>query len=396
MIGAVSIVFTDLFILNGARVMWWEKALEEMPALPVDIVNLKAKNSNYLKNGIDLPDVLTAENALPDIVLQGNDNKNDGEQEFTNLSPLDTIIANIEPAIGVESDEKTAASNVIKNNSLDIEKVIFNISSPEEDVVLDKKLISKTEKFEAEDKSYKQYIYAAPQVKGKIVIIIDDMGVSLTSKLVEIMPAPLTLSYLPYAKNLQERTEKASRNGHEIMLHLPMEPMSKYKDAGSHVLKVNQSREALLKDIEWNLSRFKGYVGVNNHMGSRMTQDKRSMDQVMKYLKKRNLFFIDSRTIGNSVAAESARDYGLNYAKRDVFIDHEITEEFVSNALKKLENKALRNGYAIAIGHPHKVTIKVLKEWLPTLKDKGLTLVPASSVLYRAEENNDIVYNSTN
>lgn len=396
MIGAVSIVFTDLFILNGARVMWWEKASKELPALPVDIVNLKAQNNIYLKNGIDLPDVLTAENALPDIVLQGNDNKIDGEREFSNLSPLDTIIANIEPAIGVESDEKTSASNVIKNNSLGIEKVILNISSPEEDVVLDKKLISKTEKFEAEDKSYKQYIYASPQVKGKVVIIIDDMGVSLTSKIVEIMPAPLTLSYLPYAKNLQERTEKASRNGHEIMLHLPMEPMSKYKDAGSHVLKVNQSREKLLKDIEWNLSRFKGYVGVNNHMGSRMTQDKRSMDQVMKYLKKRNLFFIDSRTIGNSVAAESARDFGLDYAKRDVFIDHEITEEFVSNALKKLENKALRNGYAIAIGHPHKVTIKVLKEWLPTLKDKGLTLVPASSVLYRAEENNNIVYNRTN
>ncbi len=396
MIGAVSIVFTDLFILNGARVMWWEKTSKELPALPVDIVNLKTQNQYYLKNGIDLPDVLTVDKALPDIVLQGNDNKNDGEQEFANLSPLDTIVANIEPAIGVDADKKASASKVTKNNNLDIEKVILNISSPEEDVVLDKKLISKTEELVAEDKSYKQYSYTAPQVKGKIVIIIDDMGVSLTSKLVEIMPAPLTLSYLPYAKNLQERTEKASKNGHEIMLHLPMEPMSKYKDAGSHVLKVSQSEEALLKDIEWNLSQFKGYVGVNNHMGSRMTQDKRAMDQVMKYLKKRNLFFIDSRTIGNSVAAQSARDYGLDYAKRDVFIDHEITEEFVNNALKKLEDKALRNGYAIAIGHPHKVTIKVLKEWLPTLKDKGLTLVPASSVLYRAKENNDIVYNRAN
>ena len=396
MIGAVSIVFTDLFILNGARVMWWEKTSKELPALPVDIVNLKTQNQYYLKNGIDLPDVLTVDKALPDIVLQGNDNKNDGEQEFANLSPLDTIVANIEPAIGVDADKKASASKVTKNNNLDIEKVILNISSPEEDVVLDKKLISKTEELVAEDKSYKQYSYTAPQVKGKIVIIIDDMGVSLTSKLVEIMPAPLTLSYLPYAKNLQERTEKASKNGHEIMLHLPMEPMNKYKDAGSHVLKVSQSEEALLKDIEWNLSQFKGYVGVNNHMGSRMTQDKRAMDQVMKYLKKRNLFFIDSRTIGNSVAAQSARDYGLDYAKRDVFIDHEITEEFVNNALKKLEDKALRNGYAIAIGHPHKVTIKVLKEWLPTLKDKGLTLVPASSVLYRAKENNDIVYNRAN
>ncbi len=116
----------------------------------------------------------------------------------------------------------------------------------------------------------------------------------------------------------------------------------------------------------------------------------------MGLLKGRGLYFIDSKTIGSSVAAETAREYGIPYAIRDVFLDHEISTEFVRSALKKLENMAHKKGYAIAIGHPHKETIEVLKEWIPTLKDKGLTLVPASAVIrHPAQQNDDIAINET-
>ena len=231
------------------------------------------------------------------------------------------------------------------------------------------------------------YTYIEPKTGGKIAIIIDDMGLNLRSKLVELMPAPLTLAYLPYANNLAEHTERARQNGHELMVHMPMEPMNGALDGGPRVLKTTQSDEELRDTLHWGLSQFEGYVGMNNHMGSRITQDKHAMSVIMKDLKARGLFFIDSKTIGASVAADAAREAGLDYAERDVFLDHEISMEFIRGALKKLENTARHKGYAIAIGHPHKETIAALKEWLPTVKDKGLTIVPVSELLKHSTDN---------
>ncbi|MCK5375038.1 MAG: divergent polysaccharide deacetylase family protein, partial [Alphaproteobacteria bacterium] len=167
------------------------------------------------------------------------------------------------------------------------------------------------------------------------------------------------------------------------IVHIPMEPLNKALNPGPHALKVSQNTKKLRDEINWNLSQFDGYVGVNNHMGSRITTNKRAMNQVMAELKSRDLFFVDSRTIGSSVAAQSARDAGISYAVRDIFLDHEVTQDFISNALIKLENKAKTRGYAIAIGHPHKETIAALKAWLPTLEGKGLALVPVSQLLNR-------------
>ena len=225
--------------------------------------------------------------------------------------------------------------------------------------------------------------YIKPEGTGKIAIIIDDMGVSLRSKLVEVLPGPLTLSYLPYAEDLKERVQRAHANGHELMVHMPMEPLNGNLDAGPHVLMTSQSEEDMLDTLDWGLTQFEGYDGINNHMGSRITADKEAMDKVMAVLKEKGLFFVDSRTINSSVAAQSARDAGIPYAVRDIFLDHEVTPEFIQNALKKLEDKASARGYAIAIAHPHKETIDALKDWIPSLEEKGLTLVPVNELLYR-------------
>lgn len=239
--------------------------------------------------------------------------------------------------------------------------------------------------------------YTSPKGRGQVVIIIDDMGVSLRSKLVEVMDGPLTLAYLPYAKDLPARTKRAKSNGHELMVHMPMEAMNRNLDGGPRVLRTDTSKQEFQETVEWGLSQFDGYVGVNNHMGSRLTRDKVSMARLMSQLKGRGLYFIDSKTIGSSVAAKTAREYGLSYAIRDVFLDHEINKEFVRKALKKLEAIAYKKGHAIAIGHPHKETIEVLKEWIPTLKDKGLTLVPASAVIKHPvqQQDDDIAVNQT-
>jgi polysaccharide deacetylase 2 family uncharacterized protein YibQ len=110
------------------------------------------------------------------------------------------------------------------------------------------------------------------------------------------------------------------------------------------------------------------------------------MDRVMTALKERDLMFIDSKTISSSVAAQSAAAHGLDYAERDIFLDHENSRMYVEKALRDLEIIAKKRGYAIAIGHPREATVQVLKEWLPTMKDRGLTLIPVSALAYKSEE----------
>lgn len=228
---------------------------------------------------------------------------------------------------------------------------------------------------------------AAPVRDGaklRVAVIIDDMGVSpVSSARVENLPAPLTLAYLPYAKGLPERTAKAKARGHELMVHMPMQPMNSALDGGPAVLSVGQSDERFSEILNWGLSQFDGYVGVNNHMGSRLTKDPQAMQKVMRELARRDVYFIDSKTIGSSVAAQEAARAGLRYAVRDVFLDHEISDAFVAGALRQLEATARRKGYAIAIGHPHPQTIRALEAWLPTLAEKGIELVPASALVAR-------------
>ncbi|WP_435641826.1 divergent polysaccharide deacetylase family protein [Micavibrio aeruginosavorus] len=229
-------------------------------------------------------------------------------------------------------------------------------------------------------------LLAAPVHKAatnpRVVIIIDDMGVDVKrSAAVVDLPAGLTLAYLPYASNIKAQTAKAKDAGHELMVHVPMEPMSQTKDPGPEVLRVGQDIAAFDQVLQDDLSAFDGYVGINNHMGSKLTQDKAAMARVMNELKSRNLYFIDSRTIQNSVAGDMAREAGVPHAGRDVFLDHENTADFVSKSLAQVERKALKDGLAIAIGHPKDVTIEGLRAWLPTLKDKGIELVPASQVV---------------
>lgn len=220
--------------------------------------------------------------------------------------------------------------------------------------------------------------------RGKIAIIIDDVGMNLTnSNAVIALPAPVTLAFLPYAPKTRALAEKARAAGHELMIHVPMEATGNNNGLGPMALRSAMDDAAIKAELEKMFSSFDGYKGINNHMGSKLTQDSAKMDVVMRALKSRGLYFVDSKTIGNSVAAERARAAGLPYAERDIFLDHEETGAFVSAALRHAEKLAASKGYAILIGHPKDVTIGGLRSWIPSLKDKGLELVPASAVLTR-------------
>lgn len=221
-----------------------------------------------------------------------------------------------------------------------------------------------------------------PPGKPRIAIIIDDMGMDrVHTREAMDLPGPLTFAFLPYADNLKAQTEMAKEKGHELMVHVPMEPMNGGLNAGPEVLKTGLSPTDFLKTLDDDLKAFDGYVGINNHMGSRMTQDRPGMQLLMADLKKRGLLFVDSKTISGSVGEEEAQKAGIPFAGRDVFLDHEETYEAVEGSLAALERTALKKGLAIAIGHPKAETLKALREWLPTLEAKGIVLIPISAAV---------------
>lgn len=218
--------------------------------------------------------------------------------------------------------------------------------------------------------------------RPRVVIIIDDMGLDRrNSRAVMDLPGPLTLAFLPYADDLPAQTAQAREQGHELMVHVPMEPLNGTIDSGPNTLRSEMTEDEFYKSLSANLFAFDSYVGINNHMGSRLTQDRDAMRRVMAQLHGRGLLFVDSKTINSSIAADEAAAALVPHAVRDVFLDHEVTYEFAADALDKLERIARRNGRAIAIGHPKPQTIEALRAWLPTLEEKGFVLVPVSAVV---------------
>ncbi len=217
--------------------------------------------------------------------------------------------------------------------------------------------------------------------KPMIAVIIDDMGLrkAASSRAIRLDRA-FTLSYLPYASGIQAQVDQARTAGHEILVHMPMEGKSG-ADPGPKAMLTSLAPEELQTRLAWNLSRFTGYDGVNNHMGSAFTADEKDMTMVMNRLHNDGMFFIDSRTTPHSTARSLAVGLGMAYAERDVFLDNDQDAGYVAVQLAETENLARRHGSAIAIGHPHDVTLDTLEAWQKTLAAKGIDLVPVNRIV---------------
>ncbi|MBS0523194.1 MAG: divergent polysaccharide deacetylase family protein [Proteobacteria bacterium] len=217
--------------------------------------------------------------------------------------------------------------------------------------------------------------------KPLIAIVIDDVGVDRPhSKRAWELPGPLTLSFLPYARDLREQAKAAHAHGQELMLHLPMEPGG-VADPGPNALRVSLSEAELKARVTAALDSFDGYVGVNNHMGSRFTAYRAGMETVLKQFRARGLLFLDSRTTPSSVGDQVAQELGVPSVARNVFLDDDEALGAVKRQLAETEAVARRQGFAVAIGHPHETTLQALAEWLPGVAGKGFALAPLSAVL---------------
>lgn len=227
----------------------------------------------------------------------------------------------------------------------------------------------------------------APAPRPKVVIILDDMGVDKRlSERALALPGPLTYSFLPYARHSGALAEAARKSGGEVMLHLPMEPEGK-EDPGPHALRTGMTGAEFITALEWNLGRFEGYAGVNNHMGSKLTADPAAMKTLLAYLDHRGLFFVDSVTTSQTVARGAAREIGVEIFARDVFLDAQAgSEKAVRAQLALAERIARETGYAVAIGHPREETLNVLGPWLTSAPARGFDLVFASSLRRLGDE----------
>ena len=217
----------------------------------------------------------------------------------------------------------------------------------------------------------------------RAAIVIDDMGHDLEAahKLLAL-DYPLTFSVLPYLRYTQITAQEAHRSGHEVMLHLPMEPEpGAHASPGEGAILVGMNAAEVQRVVQNDLASVPYVAGVNNHMGSRATQDAALMADVMKILADHRLYFIDSRTTAASMALEAARRQGLPAFYRAVFLDDTETVPYTLGQLREFRHTVEQEGVALAIGHPHATTIAALAKFLPELERADIELVAPSQIV---------------
>jgi polysaccharide deacetylase 2 family uncharacterized protein YibQ len=217
----------------------------------------------------------------------------------------------------------------------------------------------------------------------RVAIIFDDAGYSLrAAQEVEAIGRPVTISVLPHLAYSTQVAEEAAAHGIQVILHLPVEPDNQSIQLGAGGITVGMSDEEIRRTVVADLATVPTAVGANNHMGSLGTSDPRVMRAVMDVMKSRHLFFVDSMTSRNSVAALVARGVGVPTATRTVFLDNLDEEEYVRGRFRVLINLALARGQAIAIGHVGRVTPRVLASLLSEFDEAGIQLVRVSELVH--------------
>jgi polysaccharide deacetylase 2 family uncharacterized protein YibQ len=225
----------------------------------------------------------------------------------------------------------------------------------------------------------------APAEGGRIALVIDDLGRSVADlEAIGHLGVPLSYAVLPYEEETEQVVSELHRQGYEVLLHLPMEPANG-EDPGPGALRLGMTPEQLRQFTLSALRAVPGAAGVNNHMGSGLSADERSMRTILGLLSGRGLFFLDSRTSAQSVGYKVAIGLGVPAAERQVFLDPDTRPEAIREQFHRLLGLARTRGAAVAIGHPHPETLAVLADEVPKAKALGYEFVPVSYLLDRPD-----------
>ena len=217
---------------------------------------------------------------------------------------------------------------------------------------------------------------------GRIAIIIDDVGHDdkIFRKFTEL-GVPVTFSILPGERYSKYIATEARKLNFEIMLHLPMEPHGSWSNPGSHAILSEMSDEQMLTQLSEDLDAVPHAAGVNNHMGSLLTENDLAMRVLLEEIHKRGLFFIDSRTSSHTVAYSVAKSFGVKSEDRDVFLDNKSDIAYIKGQIDTAIRIAIKKGEATVIGHAKPETVAAIREKLPDFEKEGIELVTISRVL---------------
>lgn len=310
-------------------------------------------------------------------------------QKLSQNEVKETIKKSFSTVAGLDSEfkeRKDSITALLTINGLETHRIKFNFKPPADTQKIVKKQSEETTEEtkkpqDQDEKSAKlqehiQEYKQSAAVKPKVVIIVDDIGMSKSSidKLLQIQ-APLTLAVLPNLPYSEYAANEAHKKGREVMLHLPMEPKetSGYTavDAGEDALIVGLPKSEIQRRIDKNLSSIPHIQGVNNHMGSKFMESGELLELVMREIKAKDLFFVDSMTSGASMGSEAASKFGVRSAERDVFLDDASKgSSYVKSQLRHLIKVSQKKGYAIGICHPYPDTVKALSEMLPRMQEE--------------------------
>ena len=222
-----------------------------------------------------------------------------------------------------------------------------------------------------------------PAPTRRVAIIIDDIGYDLQAvRDLLAIDADITFAILPHLANTRKAAEMLQRAGRETILHLPMEPLTYPKDKpGAGALFTDMNEAELLHQMEENFAGVPYVSGVNNHMGSKFMSDEEKLAVVFRELKKRGLFFIDSRTTGDTKTAAAAKRHPLPVGSRTVFLDNERDYDKIYRILLEAAGSGASSTPVIVIGHPYPETIRALRDAQTIFREKGVEVVPVSRLI---------------
>ncbi len=216
----------------------------------------------------------------------------------------------------------------------------------------------------------------------RMAIILDDWGmnVSLVDDAVAV-GRPLTLSVLPHLAHSRDVAEAAHAQKLGVMLHMPMQAKSLKAPREPRTIRIVSTDEEILDYLDQALANIPYVEGVNNHQGSAATSDTRVMHTVLRHLKKKDLFFVDSRVIATSVCEKEAEGIGVRFTTRDVFIDNVATVPAVMGQLREAVRIALKRGRVVVIGHDKKPTLEAIRQMVPEIEKSGVKIVSIKELL---------------
>lgn len=220
--------------------------------------------------------------------------------------------------------------------------------------------------------------------RARIAIMLGGLGlsVSASNQAITRLPGEISLAFAPYAKGLGNWRRKARLNGHEVLLQIPMEPFDyPDNDPGPYTLLNRLTLTDNIRRLKWLMSRFTGYFAATNYMGARFTSSPDALRPVLEELNNRGIAYIDDGTSPRSRAGTLARQMGMAYARADIVIDTEHAPATIDANLRRLQTIALERGLAIGSGTGLPITIERLAEWIETLDNRKIILVPVSAAL---------------